>query len=74
MKEAGRVIGGVQREQIRRGSRSCTVRLGGIGTPLIGTVLEFALVPVQKNRNSLAWVCGGPDSVFYLPVLYRVSA
>jgi len=33
-----------------------TVRHREIGTGRTGTILEFASVPLQKNRNSLAWV------------------
>ena len=37
------------------------------GNPANGNHLEICLLSSRKNRNSLTWVLGGLDSVFYLP-------
>ena len=46
---------------------SGTVRLRGMGTGVMETILEFASVPLRKMGTLLLGFCGGLDSVFYLP-------
>ena len=58
----GRMPWRIQRSFIQR-SRCFTVRHRGIGTPLIGTILEFAFAPVTKS----AWISYASSS-------YRESA
>ena len=50
------------------------VRLRGMETTLMETILTFASVSLKKNRNSLTWVLVALTVCFTYPVLYRVSA
>ena len=52
----------------------CTVRLRGMETRLMETVLEICLSFSQKNGNSLTWVLVALTVCFTYPVLYRFSA